>query len=75
MVKIFKTLSEARAAREELPNKFDGFLAQKCIRKTLDGEFALIFIPQCCGLNQQTLERYNLPATTLGWLDEGEPDD
>ena len=73
MIAVYKTISEARAARKELPDTDNRFLARKYIRKTLDGEFALIFIPESSYLSQETIARYNLPDGTLGWLDEGEP--
>ena len=73
MVSIYNTRTEAEAAREALPDTCGGFLATRSIRKTLDGKFAVIHIPASCWLSAETLARYNLPADTFGWLDEGEP--
>ena len=73
MIKVYKTLSEARAARKELPNKVNGFLTGNYIRKTIDGKYAVISVPSDSYLSQETIARYNLPAGTLGWFDEGEP--
>lgn len=73
MIRLYETLEAARAAREELLNTIDGYLTY--IRKTIDGKFAVIHIPKDCYLSWDTLARYNLPADTLGWLDEGEPNE
>lgn len=74
MIKIYGTLQEARSVRATLPNVVDGFAYANYVRKTLDGKFAVISIPKDCWLSQETIRRYNLPASTLGWLDDGEPD-
>ncbi len=75
MITIYHTLAQARSARAEMPTKVGGFLHCNYIRKTNDGKYAVISIPRDCYLNEQTLARYNLPAGTLGILDDGEPDE
>lgn len=73
MIEIYETLTAAQTARKELPTLVRGFAYRNYIRKTLDGKFAVISIPESCWLSSEALARYNLPSTTLGLFDEGEP--
>lgn len=75
MIQVYNTLKEAKSVRATLPNVVDGFAYSNYVRKTIDGKFAVIAVPKDCWLSADTLHRYNLPASTLGCLDDGEPDE
>ena len=74
MIRIFEDIEEARTERNALPKEVGGMAYANYIRITLDGKYAVISIPADCWLNADTLSRYNLPANTFGWFDEGEPE-